>query len=73
MNGGGSAAGSSPATDALQLAGEPTGTLATGTGDEIMQVFIDLKAQGQTIFNVTHNPGTPHSLTAQFTYGMDTR
>jgi putative ABC transport system ATP-binding protein len=40
----------------LLLADEPTGTLDTKTGDEIMQVFCDLNAQGQTIFMVTHNP-----------------
>ncbi len=38
------------------LADEPTGTLDTKTGDEIMKVFVDLNARGQTIFMVTHNP-----------------
>lgn len=40
----------------LLLADEPTGTLDTRTGDEIMRVFLDLNARGQTIFMVTHNP-----------------
>jgi putative ABC transport system ATP-binding protein len=40
----------------LILADEPTGALDTKTGREIMEVFLDLNAQGQTIFMVTHNP-----------------
>jgi putative ABC transport system ATP-binding protein len=40
----------------LLLADEPTGTLDTKTGDEIMEVFQSLNSQGQTIFMVTHNP-----------------
>ena len=40
----------------LVLADEPTGTLDTKTGEEIMRVFLDLNARGQTIFMVTHNP-----------------
>lgn len=40
----------------LILADEPTGTLDTRTGVEIMEVFQQLNAQGQTIFMVTHNP-----------------
>lgn len=40
----------------LLLADEPTGTLDTRTGAEIMEVFLALGAQGQTIFMVTHNP-----------------
>lgn len=40
----------------LILADEPTGTLDTRTGREIMEVFLDLNAQKQTIFMVTHNP-----------------
>ena len=38
------------------LADEPTGTLDSRTGAEIMEVFLRLNAQGQTIFMVTHNP-----------------
>ncbi|HET9533688.1 MAG TPA: ABC transporter ATP-binding protein [Blastocatellia bacterium] len=40
----------------LILADEPTGALDTRTGREIMEVFLSLNAQGQTIFMVTHNP-----------------
>lgn len=40
----------------LLLADEPTGTLDTKTGDEVMEVFRELNARGQTIFMVTHNP-----------------
>ncbi len=40
----------------LLLADEPTGTLDTKTGNEIMDVFLDLNHKGQTIFMVTHNP-----------------
>ncbi|HWO00638.1 MAG TPA: ABC transporter ATP-binding protein [Blastocatellia bacterium] len=40
----------------LILADEPTGTLDTHTGREIMEVFLSLNAAGQTIFMVTHNP-----------------
>lgn len=40
----------------LILADEPTGTLDTKTGREIMEVFLDLNGRGQTIFMVTHNP-----------------
>lgn len=41
----------------LILADEPTGTLDTTTGHEVMEVFLSLNAQGQTVFMVTHNPG----------------
>ena len=39
----------------LILADEPTGSLDTRTGAEIMDVFLELNAQGQTVFMVTHN------------------
>jgi putative ABC transport system ATP-binding protein len=40
----------------LVLADEPTGALDTRTGREVMEVFLKLNQQGQTIFIVTHNP-----------------
>ena len=40
----------------LVLADEPTGTLDTKTGNEIMELFLQLNAKGQTVFMVTHNP-----------------
>jgi putative ABC transport system ATP-binding protein len=40
----------------LILADEPTGALDTKTGREIMETFLSLNAQGQTVFMVTHNP-----------------
>jgi len=39
----------------LILADEPTGSLDTKTGREVMEVFLNLNAQGQTVFMVTHN------------------
>ena len=39
----------------LLLADEPTGTLDSKTGNAIMEVFLHLHRQGQTIFMVTHN------------------
>ncbi|MFP5265495.1 MAG: ABC transporter ATP-binding protein [Blastocatellia bacterium] len=40
----------------LVLADEPTGALDTKTGREVMEVFLRLNGQGQTIFMVSHNP-----------------
>src|SRR6267378_2525861 len=39
----------------LILADEPTGSLDTKTGREVMEVFLTLNGQGQTVFMVTHN------------------
>ena len=40
----------------LVLADEPTGSLDTKTGQEIMELFAELKKDGLTILMVTHNP-----------------
>jgi putative ABC transport system ATP-binding protein len=40
----------------LILADEPTGSLDAKTGREMMEVFLELNAAGQTVFMVTHNP-----------------
>lgn len=38
------------------LADEPTGSLDTKTGDEIMELFQELNQEGLTLLMVTHNP-----------------
>ena len=38
------------------LADEPTGTLDTHTGEEIMAIFEELHAQGNTVIVITHEP-----------------
>ncbi|WP_367103816.1 MacB family efflux pump subunit [uncultured Psychrobacter sp.] len=39
------------------LADEPTGALDSKSGEDVMKILHDLKAQGHTIIMVTHDPG----------------
>lgn len=40
----------------LLLADEPTGSLDSGTGEQVLTLFRELHRHGQTIVMVTHNP-----------------
>jgi putative ABC transport system ATP-binding protein len=46
----------------LVLADEPTGSLDTKTGREIMELFAELNHDGLTILMVTHNPDNIHFM-----------
>ena len=46
----------------LILADEPTGSLDTKTGDEIMELFQGLNEDGLTVLMVTHNPDNTRYL-----------
>ncbi|MGB0371167.1 MAG: ABC transporter ATP-binding protein [Opitutales bacterium] len=44
------------------LADEPTGNLDEKTGEEVMEIFRELRSEGRSIIMVTHNPEYEHEV-----------
>ena len=44
------------------LADEPTGNLDEKTGEEVMEIFRELRSEGRSIVMVTHNPAYEHEV-----------
>lgn len=52
---------------AIILADEPTGNLDSATGQQVMETFKRLQAQGKTIVLITHDPGVAAQADRQVT------
>ena len=53
------------------LADEPTGALDTKTGNQIMQLLVELNKEGKTIIMVTHEPEIAAYAKRQMLFGME--